>query len=261
MLNIQLPAKALFAIGPLTITDAMLATMVMSAIIIVFAIWFSRTIKLIPGRTQVALETIQSFWHKQASAAFGDEEVVNAVLPLFLTLFILLVVANQFALIPLAGAMLFGDSLAFRTPTSDISHTIALAIAMIGFAHVIALTVHPIAHIGNFIKLKPLFAARSFAQLGNALLEVFLGLLDIIGECAKILSLSGRLFGNIFAGDVMVLVIASLAAATAYIVPIPFMFLSLFSGFVQAAVFTMLSMLFIAGTSSAHLKERIHAKS
>jgi F-type H+-transporting ATPase subunit a len=97
---------------------------------------------------------------------------------------------------------------------------------------------------------------RSPKQAFDAVLGLFLGALDIIGEFAKVLSLSGRLFGNLFAGDVMVAVIISLASFTQFIVPIPFMFLSIFSGIVQAAVFTMLSILFIAGTSGGYLLER-----
>jgi F-type H+-transporting ATPase subunit a len=256
MLNIQLPAEVLFKIGPLPVTNSILATAIITIIVAIFAIWFSRTIKMVPRRWQVAMEAVHGFWMKQATSAFGSAELAKTMLPMFFTLFILLTLANQFALIPLAGAMFFGDAPAFRTPTSDLSHTIALAIAVIAFAHIVAFTAHPLQHLGNYIKIKPILKIRSGKDAGNALIEVFLGLMDIIGEIAKVLSLSGRLFGNIFAGDVMVLVIASLAAATYYIVPIPFIFLSLFSGFVQAAVFTMLSMLFIAGTAGTALQER-----
>ncbi|MDQ5919617.1 MAG: F-type H+-transporting ATPase subunit a [Patescibacteria group bacterium] len=75
-----------------------------------------------------------------------------------------------------------------------------------------------------------------------------MGLLDIIGELAKILSLSARLFGNIFAGDVMILVIVSLSTYTQFFVPLPFLALSIFSGFVQAFVFSLLSIQFLSGT-------------
>ena len=87
---------------------------------------------------------------------------------------------------------------------------------------------------------------KSFADLPNVLLQLFLGVLNIIGELAKVISLSARLFGNIFAGEVMVGVIAGLSFYTMFFVPIPFIFLSIFSGIVQAFVFSYLSLSFMS---------------
>lgn len=256
MLDITLPAKILFHIGPVPITNAVLATYAVTAVVIVFALWFSRSIRVVPGRLQVGLEAMQEFWIKQTETAFGDTRLAQRLFPMFLTLFFIILIANQFSVFPLINSLMFGDTPLFRTPTSDLSHTIALALLMIGFSHAVAFTTHPLKHIGNFIKIKPFFQVRSLADFGNALLGFFLGLLDIVGEFAKVMSLSGRLFGNIFAGDVMVAVIISLASFTQFIVPLPFIFLSMFSGVVQAAVFTMISILFIAGTAGGHLQER-----
>ncbi|HMR01506.1 MAG TPA: F0F1 ATP synthase subunit A, partial [Candidatus Gracilibacteria bacterium] len=99
----------------------------------------------------------------------------------------------------------------------------------------------------NFIKIGSILKIRKPADVGQALLDIFLGLLDIVGELAKVISLSARLFGNIFAGEVMVVVIASLSVFTRYIVPVPFYLLGLLSGLIQALVFAVLSLSFIAG--------------
>jgi F-type H+-transporting ATPase subunit a len=80
----------------------------------------------------------------------------------------------------------------------------------------------------------------------TAFVEAFVGLLNIVGEMAKVVSLAARLFGNVFAGNVMVVVIIGLSAFTQFLVPIPFLVLSIFSGLVQAFVFTLLSIQFIA---------------
>jgi F-type H+-transporting ATPase subunit a len=77
---------------------------------------------------------------------------------------------------------------------------------------------------------------------------------------AKVISVSCRLFGNLFAGDVMVAVIISLSKFTEFIVPIPFLFLGIFSGFVQAFVFTLLSLQFVSSTYNtayANREERL----
>ena len=75
-----------------------------------------------------------------------------------------------------------------------------------------------------------------------------LGLLDIIGELAKVISLSARLFGNILAGELIILIIAGLAAFTPFFIPIPFFVLSIFSGVVQTFVFVLLSIGFMSTT-------------
>lgn len=77
------------------------------------------------------------------------------------------------------------------------------------------------------------------------LLDIFLGVMDIISELAKIISISARLFGNIIAGEIIGVVMVFLVP---FIVPIPFFVLSLFSGVIQAFVFALLSMQFIAGS-------------
>lgn len=259
MLDISLPAKVVFHLGPIPVTNGVLATYAVTLGLVLFAFWFSGRIRIIPGRMQVALEAIQGFWVKQTETAFGDPRLANRLFPAFLTLFIILLIGNQFSVIPFVNSITYDGAPLFRTPTSDLSHTVALALLMVGFSHIVAISTHPLKHLGNFIKIKPFFQVRSVAGFGKAMLDFLLGLLDIVGEFAKVLSLSGRLFGNIFAGDVMVMVIISLASFTQFIVPLPFIFLSMFSGLVQAAVFTMISILFIAGTAGSHLLEHQQA--
>jgi F-type H+-transporting ATPase subunit a len=77
----------------------------------------------------------------------------------------------------------------------------------------------------------------------------FVGLLEIIGEFAKIASLSFRLFGNVFAGEVL---LASMAALIAYIVPIPFMFLEILVGVIQALIFSMLLVVYFTISATDH---------
>jgi len=81
-----------------------------------------------------------------------------------------------------------------------------------------------------------------------AFLEFFLGLLDIVGEFAKLASLSTRLFGNVFAGSIIVGIIGGITTYTQLLVPIPFVILGILSGVVQAFVFAMLAILFISST-------------
>lgn len=81
----------------------------------------------------------------------------------------------------------------------------------------------------------------------------FVGVLELIGEVSRVISLTFRLFGNIFAGSVLMLIISHLVP---YIIPLPFLGLELFVGFIQALVFAVLAMLFIA--SATHKHEEAH---
>jgi F-type H+-transporting ATPase subunit a len=109
----------------------------------------------------------------------------------------------------------------------------------------------PLKHIGNFIKVKQFFKIKSLKDLPMAFLDFFLGLLDIVGEVAKLASLSTRLFGNIFAGMVIIMIIQGLSAYSQFLAPVPFLVLSTLSGFVQAFVFAMLSILFVSSSINA----------
>jgi len=104
-----------------------------------------------------------------------------------------------------------------------------------------------------------LFKVRSVAGLLKALLDIFLGFMDIIGELAKIVSLSARLFGNVFAGEAMVAVITGISAYTQFIVPMPFYILSAFSGLIQALVFAILALSFISGMHNSIRSQKMEA--
>jgi len=93
----------------------------------------------------------------------------------------------------------------------------------------------------------------SFKLSLDGLIELFVGLLHVLGEFSRIISFTFRLFGNIFAGEVLLLVISYLAP---YVAPVPFYGLELFVGFVQALVFTMLTLSFVvAATVDSHAEE------
>ncbi len=247
MLDISVPAHAVFSLGPIPVTNAVIAAFVSSAFLIVFAIIIRLTMRVIPTRAQALVEFVFEYIDEQVTQAFGSKERGREFFPLIMTLLLFIAIANQLSVFPLLFQILVEGKPLLRLSTSDLSQTLTLGLVVVGLSHVLALALSPLRHIGNYIRIAPLLKVRSFGDLGNAFIELFLGLMDIIGEFAKIVSMSCRLFGNLFAGDVMVAVIVSLSAYTQFIVPIPFLLLGLFSGFVQAFVFTLLSIQFLAG--------------
>ncbi len=260
MLDISVPAHVVFSLGPIPVTNAVVAAFVSSAFLIVFAVVIRLTMRVIPTRAQALVEFVFEYIDEQVTQAFGSKQRGRKFFPLIMTLLLFIAIANQLSVFPILFQILVQGKPLLRLSTSDLSQTLTLGLVVVGLSHVLALAMSPLRHIGNYIRIAPLLKVRSFGDLGNALIELFLGLMDIIGELAKIVSMSCRLFGNLFAGDVMVAVIVSLSTFTQFIVPIPFLLLGLFSGFVQAFVFTLLSIQFLAGpvnTAAMNREERL----
>jgi|CXWL01.1.fsa_nt_gi F-type H+-transporting ATPase subunit a len=243
-------------LGTVTLHDSVLATLAVSLLILIIGMYLKSTLKLIPGKFQVFMEMLIGFFMTQLTAAWGSEERAKKALPLIFTIFLFLLIANQFSVIPLVAAVLHDGELAFRTPTSSLGLTVTLAVMMIIGSHLYAFAHHPFKHLGNYFPVHRFLKVRNISTLFDACLGMFLGLLDIIGELAKIMSMSCRLFGNIFAGEIMIAIITGL---TTYFMPMPFMLISFFSGVVQAFVFSLLATNFMAGIVLSSEPQKAHA--
>lgn len=246
--HIQLASEPAFQIGNFTVTNTMVATSVTTLLVLIFAILVRVKAGVIPSRMQVIFELIYDEFYGRIEEVVGTARARKLV-GLILTLFIFILVANLFILLPLVGNIVTEHGHFMRTPTTDYSMTIALALITMGAAHLIAFTASPLGHIGNFIRIGGLIdivrGKRPVGELFNVAIEIFLGVLEIIGEVVKVISLATRLFGNIIAGEVVIVVISGLMFATQFVVPIPFIALASFAGLIQAFVFTLLTTIFI----------------
>lgn len=245
--EIKVPPDILFTVGPFDISNAMLTTWVVMLLLIFFAFMIRRKAGIKPSRLQVLFETIFLYMLDQSIQAFGSEEKARKYFPLLFTIFFFLLIANQLTLIPFVDSIIINDMNLFRLPASHYSLPITFAIVCLLLAHLIAIFTSPLRYIGNYIKLHVFFKVRSVKDLGMAFIEFFLGLMDIIGEVAKLISTATRLFGNLFAGGVVIAIISGLTIFTSFIVPMPFVALGILSGVVQAFVFATLLTLFMAG--------------
>ena len=149
----------------------------------------------------------------------------------------------------------------FRGAATDLNVTFALAIVSVLLTQYFGIKALGIGYLGKFIAVgkvvdaftKPgLGCGGRIATFGMGLIDIFVGVVEIISEFGKILSFSFRLFGNIFAGEVLLAVIAFLFA---YIISLPFYGLEIFVGFVQALVFMMLTVAFFVVAISSHGEE------
>jgi len=250
--ELSISPDILFQLGPVNITNTMLAFFVSSLILVIMALYVRSTAGIIPTKLQVIIEDIVTFFSDKVEAAFGSEEDVKTFMPFMVTMFLLFFVANQFSILPFITQLTYNNGAEvalFKAPTSDFSLPIALALVVAIISHVMALRIAPLKHIGSFFQFEAIFKIRKFGDIPFAFLDVFLGLLDIIGEFAKVVSISARLFGNVIAGELMVVIITWIAGTFSnFVVPIPFIFLSIFSGSIQAFVFPLLATQYIGGT-------------
>jgi F-type H+-transporting ATPase subunit a len=137
----------------------------------------------------------------------------------------------------------------FHASTADWSQTLTLALMTVIGTQIIAFSIHPIRHIGNYIKIQRFFRIKSPMDILFGLVDILLGVLEFAGDLAKVVSLSARLFGNLFAGEVMVMVFVKVVFP--FFAATPIILLGILSAIVQAYVFTFLSLQFMAGTVEA----------
>jgi len=172
-----------------------------------------------------------------------DRKQTKKFFPLVMTIFIFVILSNWVELLPGLGTVgineqIHGETILvpfLRSTSADLNATLAIALIS-----VFSIQFMGIAAIG-FFKYAGKFFVNPFKK-PFYVIGTFVGLLEIIGEVAKVISFSFRLFGNIFAGEVLLIVMLNLVP---YIVPLPFLFLELFVGFIQALVFSTLTLVFL----------------
>lgn len=240
-IHISLAAEKIFQIGPVIITNSLLAGVIGSAIIFVLFYLAGRSVKVRPqggmagvieAASEAILDLIDQVTHNRAKT--------ERFFPLLMTLFMFILVNNWLGLLPGFGSITVtgahGLIPLFRGATADLNATLGLAITSVVMTQVYAIReLGVLNHLKKYFSLNPVL--------------LFVGILELVSEFSKMVSFSFRLFGNIFAGEVLLVVIAYIAPAIA---PLPFFGLELFVGLVQALVFTMLTLVFLEIATSDH---------
>lgn len=246
---ISLAAEPIAHWGTFPITNTLVLSLIISISLIVFAITLSGNIRKIPTGIQNIVEMIIEGAIDFIDSIVQDRKQTYAFFPIVFTIFLFVIMSNWIELIPGLGSVgIWGEHLGetvlipfIRSSSADMN--VSLAIAIIAMFSVQAFGIMSLGvggYAGKFL-ISP-FKKPYF-------IGTFVGLLEIISEFAKVISFSFRLFGNIFAGEVLLLVIGFLAP---YIIPLPFLFLEIFVGFVQALVFSMLTLVFLKNAVTAH---------
>ena len=233
------------------ITNSMVVTWIVAALLIVFARIATRDMKQVPDGAQNFLEWLVSGLYDFLEGVIGPH-LVKRTFWFFATIFIFILSANWFGLIPGVGTIGWGhqteegfkvDQPLLRGANADLNLTLAMALVFFALWIIWALQ-----EVGPGGFLKELFAPKgeTTGLLKLLMIVVFfaVGCLEIISILFRPVSLSFRLYGNIFAGENMLEAMSRLVPGFGWLLPVPFYFLELLVGLVQALVFMLLTAVF-----------------
>jgi F-type H+-transporting ATPase subunit a len=313
--HISISAEHLFSIGGLNVNNSMLTSLIVSGLLIAFALWVRASLRNTsrPTGVQNVAEWIVESLTGMVHAVTGDKKKTDVFFPLIASFFLFILLNNWFGLLPGVGTIGFKHvvgqasnpwNVALAPSTLAVPHPVPLAHAATGTdthaapaagtaaphveephdtgaavhqegsAHVVEgehgqhevfvpylragtadlnmtlalgiLSVGAVQYFGfKYLKFGYLKKYFNFSSPIN----FFVGILELVSEFSKILSFAFRLFGNVFAGEVLLVVISFIAAVIA---PMPFYGLELFVGFIQALVFSMLSVVLFNMATASH---------
>ena len=245
MPHIEIGAEKIVSFAHFAITNTLLMSWVVVVFLIVIAQVISRNMKMIPAGIQNVAEAGIEMLLNFMEGILHSRVKAEKYLPIIATIFILILMCNWFGIIPGVGSVGFYEVInghkifvpLLRSVASDLNFTLALAVTSVTIVNVLGFTALGFRqHASKFFSFK------------NPI-SFFVGLLELLGEFSKMISFSFRLFGNIFAGEVLLIIVGVLSP---FIVPIPFLGLEIFVGFIQALVFSILTLVFISIAIEQH---------
>lgn len=288
--EVSLAAEPILHIGPLSVSNALFTAWIVMILLIVVALVTTRRYpekiekasnrELVPAGFGNFVEWIVEGLHGLVQSVAG--RWAPKFFPIVMTIFLFVIISNWFGLLPgvgtigllehphKAGATGFVANGPFltaehahegehgvilvpflRAPSTDLNFTLALALSAVVLTQYWGVRALRLSYFRKFFDLS---GFKQGAFMG--LIMLFVGMLELVAEFAKIISFTFRLFGNIFAGEVLLMVMIFLIP---YIASLPFYGLEVFVGFIQALVFMMLSLVFFTVATIGHGSEEHHA--
>lgn len=221
--DISFASHKLFEIGGISITNTFLFTIIVSVLVLFLLILGVRKRKLVPTGFQNLVEWGLETMLNYTDSITGDRKKTKEIFPIASTLFFLIIFANLLEILPGLGVFHF-----LRSPSSNLNFTLALAITSMLMVHILAIRrIGVLGHFKKFVSKNPIFA--------------FVGALEGLSELTKVFSLAVRLFGNLFAGEVLLIVASFLFS---FLLPLPFLLLEILVSFIQALIFSSLIIIF-----------------
>lgn len=215
----------LFYLGPLPVTSAITTAWAIMALIVLLSFLATRRLRKVPSGWQNALEWVVEYLEGHFGSVLGPERV-RKYLPFLATFFLFIIISNYSGILPGAGHVR-----GFAAPTSHLGYNAGMALVVFFSYHYFGLR------------------TRGWAYLKHLADPPFLLPLNVLDELVRPLSLSLRLFGNIYGGEA---VLMFMLAVVPYFLPAFMMGLELIFGYIQALIFTTLAAVYIAGATEYH---------
>lgn len=256
-------AEPIISIGSFTITNSLLTAWIAVLVIVCISFVIRRSVKKVPGTFQGIFEVLLEQALSLADLVTNSRTLSLKIIPIAFSIFVFVLVNNLLGFFPGVGSIGFiqehggHDVLVplFRGGTADVNTTLALGLISVLGANIFgAIAIGTWKTINKYININVLLSIpkkikKEPTVLILAPIHFFVGIFEIVGEIGKVASLSFRLFGNIFAGEVLLM---SMSLLVAYAVPIPFLFLEVFVGFIQALIFGLLTIVYFTIAASSH---------
>jgi F-type H+-transporting ATPase subunit a len=208
-------SAVVFQVGPLAVTTTVVTTWGIMLVLGVTCWALTRRLAMEPGPTQTALEAIVSMIEDAISAVLPEQ--AGAILPFVGTLWVFLVIANLVGIVP-----------GLQSPTADLSTTAALAVLVFLSVHVFGLRAQGVKnYLAHYLRPNPVLLP-----------------FHIVSEITRTLALAVRLFGNIMSLELTAMLVLLVAG---FLVPVPILMLHIVEALVQAYIFGMLALIYIAG--------------
>lgn len=246
-----LAPEVIFHVGGFPVTNTMVNVWLAIVVFFIIGLMLRKRLALKPGKMQNFMEYFLEVMMGYFDQVTGDRKKTMRFLPIVGSVFFFILLSNWLGLLPGTGSITIGHNMLLRPANTDLNLTVAMALVSVIGSHLFGLfTVGVFTHLNKFVQIGTLIKSLTKGPIAifTALIEMVVGVIEMISEVAKVLSLSLRLFGNIFAGEVLISVLSSLVGI---IVPTPFMLLELLVGLIQAGVFTMLTLVYLTVMTTA----------
>jgi F-type H+-transporting ATPase subunit a len=265
--HVELPSEGVVHLSWFTITNTLLASWLTIIVLVLLFFFATRKMKLIPGRFQAFAEFVVETMLNFIKGVAGEKHA-RLLLPMVLTIFLYVMFNAYLGLTPIFGTIGFYEEghvfVPFlRAANTDINLPLSIALISVIFVEVIGIRAvgawHYVDGFFSFSEfgknLKTLFSRKgksAIAGLGLGCIKLFIGFLEIISHFIRIISFTFRLFGNMIAGEILILVITFLVPLVVVII---FYGLELLVGFIQALIFAGLTLVFGVIALTPHSEE------
>ncbi|MCS7206916.1 MAG: F0F1 ATP synthase subunit A [Dehalococcoidia bacterium] len=255
--HVHLAADILpWSIGPFPLRNTLLSAWLATLVIVVLFVGGARTLKMVPGRWQNLIEVFIESLYRFIESVVGTK-YARAFFPVIATIFIFVAFNAWLALLPIYPSLGFKEKVVkeghvetvfvplLRSAGTDLNMPLALALVSFVFVEFWGFRALGLAYLGKFIRLGNLLRGKIF----QGFVDLFVGVLELASEFIRIVSFTFRLFGNMTAGEILLLVSAFLVS---FVFSVPFYGLEILVGFVQALIFAGLTTVFVALAVAEH---------